>query len=233
MLSLLSRVPYSHHFASHRDARLPGTGKWLLQHRGFRDWEAKSLYSSLLLHGIAGCGKTSLCTAVIEKYLDDVSQTPTTAPLAYYYCNSSDPGLEGQPAEDVLSSLAIRVTVSPLPSRQTHDAVITLCQQSYQQAKMDGFGLAKLNISECVELVIAALAGNLVILVIDALDKVEEPKELVDALEALISKSGNVVNMFMTTPDNPDVFAMLLAANNIHVTNGITEPTYDRPRFAL
>ena len=41
---------------------------------------------------------------------------------------------------------------------------------------MDGFGLEKVNISECIELVLAALAGNLAILVIDALDEVEEPK---------------------------------------------------------
>jgi hypothetical protein len=54
-----------------------------------------------------------------------------------------------------------------------------------------------------------------------------------DALEALISKSGNVVNVFMTTQDDSDVFMMLLAANDIRVTNGITEPTYDRPRFTL
>jgi ankyrin repeat protein len=219
ILSWLSRVPYSRHLASHRDTRLPGTGKWLVHHTNFRDWEATSSCSSLLLHGIAGCGKTSLCTAVIDKYLDDMSKTPSMAPLAYFYCNASDPEPERQSAEGVLRSLARQLTVSSLPSRQIHDSVVTLYQQSIQQAKSDGFEPAKVNISECVELILAALADNPATLVIDALDEVEEPKELVDALEAIIGKSGNVVKVFMTTRDDPGIFAMLPAANNIRVTN--------------
>jgi ankyrin repeat protein len=219
ILSWLSQVPYSRHFTSHRDARLPGTGKWLVQHLDFCDWEAISSCSTLLLHGIAGCGKTSLCTAVIEKYIDDVAKTPTMAPLAYFYCNASDPEPERQSVEGVLRSLARQLTVSALPPRQIHDAVITLHQHSLQQAKSDGFELAKVDISGCIELILAALADNPATLVIDALDEVREPKQLVDALEAIISRSGNVVKVFMTTRDDPGIFAMLSAANKIRVTH--------------
>lgn len=132
ILSWLSLVPYNRHLASHREARLPGTGQWLLQQRDFSDWEATSSCSSLLLHGIAGCGKTSLCTAVIEKYLDDISKTPNLAPIAYFYCNASDPEPERRSAVGVLRSLVRQLTVSSLPSQQIHNAVITLYQQSLQ-----------------------------------------------------------------------------------------------------
>jgi hypothetical protein len=176
VLSWLSVVPYSRHLASHRDARLEGMGKWLVQPVEFLSREANSSCTSLLLHGIASCGKTSLCTAVIEKYLEDVSRTPTVAPLAYFYCNSSDPEPERQSAKGVLRSLARQLTVSSLPSRQIHNAVITFHQKAIQQANMDGFEPAKFSISECVELMLAALADNPATIVIYALDEVEEPK---------------------------------------------------------
>ncbi|KAH3974206.1 hypothetical protein HBI56_088980 [Parastagonospora nodorum] len=141
------------------------------------------------------------------------------APLAYFYCNSSNPEPERQSTEGVLRSLARQLTVSSLPSRQIHNAVITLHQKSIQQIKIDGFGPAKFSISECVELILAALADNPATSVIDALDEVEEPKKLVDALQAIISKSGNIFKAFMTTRDDPGVFAMLPTINNIRVTN--------------
>jgi ankyrin repeat protein/predicted nucleic acid-binding protein len=219
ILNWLSRVPYSRHYASQQAMRLPCTGKWLVQHMDFRDWEATSSCSSLLLHGIAGCGKTALCTTVVEKYLDDFSKTPTMAPLAYFYCNASDPEPDRRSAEGVLRSLARQLSVCSLPSRQIHQAAIALYQQSIEQAKTDGFEIAKLKISQCVELILAVLVDNPATIVIDALDEVEEPKQLVDALDAIIGRSGNVIKVFMTTRDDPTIFAMVPAAKIIRVTD--------------
>jgi hypothetical protein len=44
----------------------------------------------------------------------------------------------------------------------------------------------------------------------------------VDTLQAIINESGNFVKVFMTTRDDPRIFAMLPTMNNICVTNGYT-----------
>jgi hypothetical protein len=171
VLRWLSRVEYSRHHASHRGMRVQGTGEWLLQHPEFRSWTMASSSSLLLVHGIPGCSKTILCSAVIDKYLRDISDAPNTAPLAYFYCNASGSGTERRSADGVIRSLTRQLTVSKLP-QSIHTKTLALYNRLADEAKLDGFEIMKASIADRVELILAALEDNPATLIIDALDEV-------------------------------------------------------------
>ena len=219
VLRWLSQVPYSRHHEFHRETRVAGTGQWLIQHPYVRSWTSASSCSMLLLHGIPGCGKTALCSAIIDMYLDNMAKCPSLAPLGYFYCNASESEPERRTPEGVLRSLARQLTVSNAPQPTIHSAVLALHSKFLDDTTTDGFEIRKPNISDCVELIFAALDDNPATLIIDGLDEIDEPKRLVDALHAITGRSKNVVNVFITSRDSPAIFAMLPSIQTIRITD--------------
>lgn len=57
LLRWLSLVPFSSHHKRHSESRIPGSGKWLLNHPQYLTWRNTSSSSVLLLHGILGSAK--------------------------------------------------------------------------------------------------------------------------------------------------------------------------------
>ncbi|PVH75425.1 hypothetical protein DL98DRAFT_427615, partial [Cadophora sp. DSE1049] len=141
------------------------------------------------------------------------------APLAYFYCNASESEPERRTPEGVLRSLTRQLTVSKSPQPTIHSAVLALYSRLSDDAKADGFEMTKAKISDCVELILAALEDNPATLVIDALDEIDNPKRLVDALDSIINKSRNVVKVFITSRENPAIFAMLPSPQIIRITD--------------
>lgn len=61
----------------------PGSGQWFLESADFSTWRS-SPRSLAWLHGIPGCGKTILCSTIIEA-LQDVLEAKTSSTTAYWY----------------------------------------------------------------------------------------------------------------------------------------------------
>jgi len=72
VLHWLSLVLFPRHQQAQREIRVLGTGQWLSQHPITVSWTSSSTSSMLLVHGIRGCGKSVLCYAVIDRYLEDI-----------------------------------------------------------------------------------------------------------------------------------------------------------------
>ena len=63
-----------------------GTGSWLIKNEVFRDWKQDSGPGSIIwLYGIPGCGKTVLCSTILEHVLQDYAWTPGTAVLYFFF----------------------------------------------------------------------------------------------------------------------------------------------------
>jgi len=94
--------------ANHDDARgrhEPLTGSWLLESDEYKQWRALES-GQLWVHGKAGCGKTVLCSTVIEdirRYCEQVSD----ARLALFYFSFSDK--QKQSYVGLLSSLILQL----------------------------------------------------------------------------------------------------------------------------
>ncbi|PHH75040.1 hypothetical protein CDD80_2657 [Ophiocordyceps camponoti-rufipedis] len=84
---LQAHNPLSHHMELCKK-RVVETGRWLLDKNDFQQWiDSKS--SSFWLHGQPGCGKSVLCSAVIE----GIRTRRQSTALAYYYFDFSHHGI--------------------------------------------------------------------------------------------------------------------------------------------
>jgi len=79
--------PFQIHHKALQD-RLADTGMWFLRGEQYSKWKA-GLEPFLWLYGIPGCGKSILCSAIIEDILQDSCNDSGKA-AAYYYFSFSD-----------------------------------------------------------------------------------------------------------------------------------------------
>jgi len=99
-----------------------------------------------------------------------------------------------------------------------HSGVHVLYEKRLAESKFEGFEPDQPKPSECADLILTALEDNPATIIIDAFDEIEDPKRLVDFLETLIKQSRNVVNVFITSRDDPTILSTLSAHQNIRIT---------------
>jgi hypothetical protein len=159
-----------------RQKRETGTGGWLLDSDSYKAWKAAST-GHLWLHGKAGCGKSVLCSTLIED-LKLHCKADTNTVLAYFYFSFSD--LDKQSYRSFLSSLVHQLTD----------------EQSYEnlKASFDGTKQASVKALENTFLFQLTQHDN-VTLVLDALDEVSEDEDLPMLLARLQIFANRATNL--------------------------------------
>ena len=211
LLCWLSPVPFSHHHERHSESRVPGSGKWLLDHPQYLSWKSSSTSSVLLLHGILGSGKTSLVSSVVDSFLEGNSTWASSAPLAYFYCAKNPFELERADPDEIMRSIVRQLTFSRDAQRNVHDTLLVDYERREAEAKINGFKVPRLRIAECIKLILDITGSNPATIVIDAVDEVQESRryELLDALIQITKESANIVKVFVTSRNNNNIFALL------------------------
>ena len=219
VLLWLSSVPFVRHHERHSESRIPGSGKWLLDHPQYFSWKSSSNSLILLLHGIIGSGKTALASAVVDSFLMENSKQMSPAPIAYFYCAKNVSEVERADPDEIMRSIVRQLTLTSPTQKTVHEALLTEYERREAEAKIDGFHVPRLRIAECVKLILDVTGSNPAAIVIDALDEVQEDRrhELVDALKRITRESGSVVKVFITSRDNSNVLALLLYAPKIRI----------------
>ena len=203
----LSSVPCeSHHHESCRKI-LEGTGKWLLENAHFLDWQRSSSSAIFWLNGIPGSGKSTLTSIVIQALLERHQQAHSQrAPLAYFYCSQ-----KGTDPRTAKTGEILRAVLRQLIGCDTQLALRGTAGQEFRQrnekAKQRGAQILPLDISETVTQILAITEMNPIIIVLDALDEVDDSErvELFDALERIIQESPNVVKIFVSSRRDEDI----------------------------
>jgi hypothetical protein len=133
-----------------------GTGKWLLESEKYKTWKASSA-AHLWLHGKAGCGKSVLCSTIIED-LKLHCRSDMDSVLAFFYFSFSD--LNNQSYRSLLASLVFQLCTD---------------QPSYERLKeaLDDTKQASVEILEKVLLFQITQHCHLTV-VLDALDELPE-----------------------------------------------------------
>lgn len=218
VLRWISTVEYPRYHTDHSTARSPGTCQWLLQHPVFLSWESGSTCSLLLLYGIPGCGKTKLSSAVIDRYLEAVKKSPNSVPVAYLYCCDSHSEEERHTTNGLLRSLARQLIAFHSQGSSIHSAAMSLYERLTDEAKTQGFLAKNPNTAECIDLILAVVDDNPVTIIIDAIDELDHPKEVMDALQIIMQKAGNVVKIFVTARESPAIMTMIPSQHKIRIT---------------
>jgi len=211
LLQWLSPVPFSRHHKRHSDSRIPGSGQWLLDHHQYIDWRNSSSSSIFLLHGVLGSGKTSLASAVVDAFSRESSGQILPAPIAYFYCTKNSAEPERSNPDEILRSILRQLTFGDGTSPTIHERVLREFNNRLAEAKIDGFELRRLQVLECVGLILDTTAANPATIVLDAVDEIESSRRhvLLSALTQITQESLSVVKVFVTSRDDSNIHALL------------------------
>lgn len=109
IMSWLSPTKTSSLYKAAKANHTPSTGQWLLDSNEYKNWRRSC--GILWLYGVAECGKTSLCSTVLE----DLKRHPNDPKdkLAYWYFQFSDDAT--QLVYNMIRSFIRQLSISPLP----------------------------------------------------------------------------------------------------------------------
>ncbi|KAN0072796.1 hypothetical protein V8E54_008910 [Elaphomyces granulatus] len=197
----LSTIPYEQHHQNVRKDRLNGSGLWLLGKPKFTDWRLSSVSSILWLHGIPGCGKSKLIASF---------HMPT--PIAYFYCARDNADLQRAEPEEALRSIARQLSGVDIDMPIRYPTI-----KMHALTCGNRFSARRLTVDETVELILQLTNENPATLIIDALDECEPLRrhELLEALDTIVSKSANIVKVFVSSRDDSDIFCRLENSPNL------------------
>ncbi|KAK0110256.1 hypothetical protein ONS96_001878 [Cadophora gregata f. sp. sojae] len=221
----LSTVEYRSHHRGIAKSLLPGSGKWLLEKREFSDWMSRSTSSILWLHGIPGSEKSMLIAHVIE-YLQ--SRSTEDGGLAYFYCaRSANEPERADPVE------MLRCLVEQMSCLSEDEPVQMPVVKAYKDRKKAARGRRpeKLGMDECVEVMLELLQLNPVTFIIDGLDECDptQRQDLLDAFQKIITDSGNIVKIFVSSRDDHDIVHRLSKTPNLYIR--ASDNRHDIERF--
>jgi DNA polymerase III delta prime subunit len=215
----MSPIQYKKHHRKYAEKRLPGTAEWLLKHKKYLDWKSSSVSSILLLHGAPGSGKSSLVSAVIDSFSSFNASNAHTAPFPYFYCSKNAAEIGCSSPREVLRSVLRQLSRAD-PSRSTiHNAVLAEYEHREADSKLDGLDIEKLNVQECVRLILEISASNPTTIIIDAVDEIDpsERHQLLDALEKITQASQSVVKIFLSSRNDVQILAILKDVSQLRI----------------
>ncbi|KAJ4264299.1 hypothetical protein NW762_005495 [Fusarium torreyae] len=225
ILKSLSTLPYlSHHQAAAR-GRLDGSGEWLLHHPSFNRWRGSSSSTILWLHGIPGCGKTKLCSVVIDTM--KTTGTHSAELLAFFYCARDPREPKRGQCTAVIQSL-LRQVAAMSPTRTITEPVKAMHERILEES----FGDREWTQAECVENLVQIMENYpSLTIVIDALDECDpdERMALLLSLKEVREKSANLVKLLITSRDDIDILSSLADASDIRIS--ATHNAEDIDRF--
>jgi hypothetical protein len=153
-----------------------GTGSWFIEEKRYTDWKTAP-NSFIWLHGIPGCGKTILCSTIIEDIFHHCHHKPAMV-VIYFFFDFNDG--EKQQYEKMIRSLTTQLFLRYTSTPRALMTLFSSCIDGEQQPTPDAL-LATLQQMIC--------EFDDVFIILDALDECAERKELLETI-GNITKQG-------------------------------------------
>ncbi|KUI70485.1 Ankyrin repeat and KH domain-containing protein mask [Cytospora mali] len=200
----LSPSPYYNHHEFVSQSRLPGVGEWLLSHPKYIDWQNASSSSMFLLNGVPGCGKTTLCSVVVDASLQTTANHPLTTPSGYFYCANSEFEKARSSSDDIMRSILSQLALDPTDRSKIGDFLCSEYERQSAMARANGLSLSKLKTQDCTRLILELAEKDPLTILVDGLDSINEKElpVLLGALREIVTKADNVVKIFTTSRSN-------------------------------
>ena len=215
----LSTIPCESHHQEAIKRVLKGTGSWLLQRPEFLKWQISSSSEIFWCHGIPGAGKSALTSIVIQAIFEQrkiaFARPP---PLAYFYCSRKGADPRNANPEEILRALLRQLTGHGV-RLLLQGSVAQDYQRRKEQADERGAQISSLCMEDIVTHILNITADDPVILVIDALDEIDDERrgDLFDALDQIVQESQNVVKIFLSSRNDGDIVDRLSRHSNVRI----------------
>ena len=168
--------------------RHKGTGNWLIEHDVFRDWKRNPDSDSIIwLYGIPGCGKTILCSTIVEHFLHVCAITSDIAVL-YFFFDFND--TEKQQHESMMRSLLSQLAIHFVNLPPALETLYSFCMEG---GRKPSFEALKKTFHEMTT------AFRTIFIVLDALDECKERPELLADMEELSSWEDTKLRILATS----------------------------------
>ena len=200
----LSRVDPSLNYNRALRKRHEGTGKWLIKDDVFRDWKQGSGSDSIIwLYGIPGCGKTILCSTVLEHVLQTRATTSNIAVL-YFFFDFDD--MEKQQHESMMLSLLSQLLMHFTSVPPVLETLYISCMEGERKPNFE-------ELKETLHKMTTAFRATFLIL--DALDECKERLELLVDIEEMSSWEDTNMRILATSRKEKEIeYSMLRLCNN-------------------
>ncbi|KAI1778949.1 hypothetical protein F4818DRAFT_402973 [Hypoxylon cercidicola] len=212
MLDKFSNLSFGSQHERRTRYRIERTGKWLLNHQEFTEWEESSSSSILWLTGEMGVGKSILTSNVVDRYwVQNTNQsTPTAEGFAFFYYSKNDQEMKGDPIEHILGSFLRQLAIAPYDSKEIYRDLVEL-HRGMEEKKMT---FDAVNYKQVMSRIVNHLPRTRIIL--DGLDEFENPPDICDIIEflvQLVEKSERPVKVLISSRENSSITKTLLEAN--------------------
>ena len=126
--------------------------------------------------------------------------------MAFFYCARSTQEPERAQPDEIMGAL-LRQLSSSSPDRPINKPVAEEYSVRKRKADEDCFTLRKLTVQDCTRLILQITQDTPVTILLDALDECEESThhQLLKALDEIISKSAQLVKVFVSSRDDIDI----------------------------
>ena len=171
-----------------------GTGSWLIENDVFRSWKQDPGSGSMIwLYGIPGCGKTILCSTILEHILQAYASTPNTAVLYFFFdFNNRDKQRHEIMMRSLLSQLSLHCVNVPPVLEELHSS----CLNGNRKPNLDA-------VLKTFHQMTTAFENTFVVL--DALDECNQRPELLANIEELISWDDTNLRVLVTSRKEKDI----------------------------
>ncbi|KAF5593960.1 ankyrin-repeat containing protein [Fusarium pseudoanthophilum] len=211
----LSTCSYELHHKFISEKLMVGSGEWIKSHPNYQHWLSTTSSSTLFIHGVRGCGKSSIFSVVINQLQGGVGDKKAQINVAYYYCSGaqseSDRANPGAILRSILRQLAVDET-----TRKVDPAVVS----EYEKSTKHQNNVSRLGINECAKLLQQLASNKTTIIAFDAIDELDilDRSTLIQAIETLVKESNGVVKVLMTSRNDTQIKKLMEMAITIEVS---------------
>lgn len=174
--------------------RHAGTGSWLIEKEVFRNWKQDSGPGPIIwLYGIPGCGKTILCSTILEHILHNYASTPNVAVL-YFFFDFND--IDKQQHEGLIRSLLSQLSMHCVSVPPVLETLYSSCMNGGRKPTFEA-------LLETLHQMATAFENIFIIL--DALDECKERSELLAGVEELVGWENTSLRILATSRREKDI----------------------------
>ena len=175
--------------------RQADTGLWLLESDLYKEWKVKA--SSIWLHGIPGCGKTVLCSTLLENILEHAAGDPGKN-VAYFYFDFND--RQKQDPQLMIRSLISQLSQQCIGVPPGLGGLFSSCEDGQRQPSLDA-------LLKVLQQLINELPCTYVI--VDALDECDSRRELMSIIKKMFAWQLQGLHLMFTSRREGDIESTL------------------------